>query len=73
MLDKTVAPLQRLRTHFHALNKTSIKSKFERGCILGNLSAELANQSAVIRKSLAKLFDRWTKDLEVAIRGRIAR
>jgi TetR/AcrR family transcriptional repressor of nem operon len=67
LLDKTVPPLERLRTHFGALNETFIKSKFERGCLLGNFSAELANQSAVIRKSLAKLFDRWTKDLEVAI------
>ena len=68
LLDKTVPPLQRLRTHFDALNETFIRSKFERGCLLGNFSAELANQSAVIRKSLAKLFDRWTKDLEVAIK-----
>ncbi len=68
LLDKTVAPLKRLRSHFEALNDTFIKSKFERGCLLGNFSAELANQSPLIRDSLAKLFDRWTKDLEVAIR-----
>src|ERR1700733_5795112 len=67
LLDKAVPPLKRLRTHFDALNETFIKSKFERGCLLGNFSAELANQSALIRESLAKLFDRWTKDLEVAI------
>src|SRR3984893_18714100 len=67
LLDKNVPPLQRLRTHFNALNETFINSKFERGCLLGNFSAELANQSAVIRDRLAKLFERWTKDLEVAI------
>ena len=65
--DKNVPPLERLRTHFIALNDTFIKSKFERGCLLGNFSAELSNQSAVIRESLAKLFQRWTEDLEVAI------
>ena len=65
--DKTVPPLQRLRTHFETLNDNFIKSKFERGCLLGNFSAELANQSPVIRESLATLFERWTKDLEVAI------
>ncbi|HEX4556860.1 MAG TPA: TetR family transcriptional regulator C-terminal domain-containing protein [Xanthobacteraceae bacterium] len=65
--DKNIPPLQRLRTHFDALNDTFIHSKFERGCLLGNFSAELANQSAVIRKSLAKLFERWTEDLEIAI------
>src|SRR5271168_4472878 len=67
LLDKTVPPLQRLRTHFDSLNETFVKSKFERGCLLGNFSAELANQSAIIRESLAKLFERWTKDLEIAI------
>ena len=65
--DKTVPPLQRLRTHFETLNATFVKSKFERGCLLGNFSAELANQSPVIRESLLTLFERWTKDLEVAI------
>ena len=67
LLDKTVPPLQRLRTHFETLNDTFTKSKFERGCLLGNFSAELANQSPVIRESLVTLFERWTKDLEVAI------
>ena len=65
--DKTVPPLQRLRTHFETLNASFIKSKFERGCLLGNFSAELANQSPLIRESLVTLFERWTKDLEVAI------
>ena len=67
LFDTTVKPLERLRIHFNGLNETFIKAKFERGCLLGNLSAELANQSPVIRESLAKLFDRWTKDLEAAI------
>jgi TetR/AcrR family transcriptional regulator, transcriptional repressor for nem operon len=67
LLDKKVPPLRRLRTHFKALNDMFINSKFERGCLLGNFSAELANQSAVIRNSLAQLFERWTEDLEIAI------
>jgi len=68
LLDKTVAAAQGgCAHHFDALNETFITSKFERGCLLGNFSAELANQSAVIRESLAKLFYRWTKDLEIAI------
>ena len=68
LLDKNVPPLRRLRTHFKALNDVFIDSKFQRGCLLGNFSAELANQSAVIRNSLANLFERWTEDLEIAIK-----
>jgi TetR/AcrR family transcriptional repressor of nem operon len=67
LTDKTVRPLERLRTHFAALNDMFIASKFTRGCLLGNFSAELANQSPAVRDSLAQLFKTWTKDLEVAI------
>jgi TetR/AcrR family transcriptional repressor of nem operon len=67
LTDKTVRPLERLRTHFAALNDMFIASKFTRGCLLGNFSAELANQSPAVRDSLAQLFTKWTRDLEVAI------
>jgi TetR/AcrR family transcriptional repressor of nem operon len=65
--DKGLPALKRLRTHFEALNDLFVKSKFERGCLLGNFSGELANQSEVIRRSLAQLYKRWTEDLEEAI------
>src|ERR1700736_5931931 len=58
LLDKTVPPLQRLRTHFDALNETFVKSKFERGCLLSNFRAEVANKSGVIRQSVENLFVR---------------
>ena len=35
--------------------------------ILGNFSAELSNQSDVIRDSLRRLYERWTKDVEATI------
>jgi TetR/AcrR family transcriptional repressor of nem operon len=65
--DKSVAPLERLRRHFERLNRIFVDAKFERGCILGNFSAELSNQSDLIRDSLRGLYGRWTEDLEVAI------
>jgi TetR/AcrR family transcriptional regulator, transcriptional repressor for nem operon len=67
LTDKTVRPLERLRTHFAALNDMFVASEFKRGCLLGNFSAELANQSPAVRDSLAQLFKKWTKDLEAAI------
>ena len=72
LTDKTVSPLERLRTHFAALNDMFIASKFNRGCLLGNFSAELANQSPSVRDSLAQLFTKWTKDLEAAIEDALA-
>jgi TetR/AcrR family transcriptional repressor of nem operon len=67
LADKSIPPLERLRRHYEALNKKLTDSNFEQGCLLGNFSAELANQSPLIRESLAKLFSRWTEDLEIAI------
>ena len=58
LLDKDLRPFERLRKHFTALNDMFVNLKFARGCLLGNFSAELANQSDLIRNSLAKIFDR---------------
>ena len=68
LTDTSIAPLQRLRRHFERLNAIFANSKFERGCILGNFSAELSGQSDLIRSSLRDLYGRWTGDLEGAIR-----
>jgi TetR/AcrR family transcriptional repressor of nem operon len=67
LADPTVAPLLRLRRHFERLNAIFVDAKFERGCIVGNFSAELSNQSELIRDSLRGIYTRWTKDLEAAI------
>jgi TetR/AcrR family transcriptional repressor of nem operon len=67
LLDKSLPALQRLRGHFERLNEIFVRAKFERGCLLGNFSAELSNQSAVIRRELAALYGRWSRDIELAI------
>jgi TetR/AcrR family transcriptional repressor of nem operon len=68
LTDTSVAPLDRLRRHFERLNVIFTDAKFERGCILGNFSAELSGQSDLIRASLGDLYGRWTGDLENVIR-----
>ena len=65
--DKSLAPLERLRTYFAAMNKVLLDSNFGRGCILGNMSAELANQSELIRSSLVNYYEGWTDALADAI------
>jgi TetR/AcrR family transcriptional regulator, transcriptional repressor for nem operon len=67
LLDRSLPGLKRLRGHFEGLNELYVKSKFERGCLLGNFSAELSNQSAVIRRRLAELYERWSRDIQLAI------
>jgi TetR/AcrR family transcriptional regulator, transcriptional repressor for nem operon len=67
LADKSIPPLERLRRHYERLSTVCADAKFERGCILGNFSAELSNQSEVIRDSLRRLYERWTKDVEATI------
>jgi TetR/AcrR family transcriptional regulator, transcriptional repressor for nem operon len=67
LTDISIAPLERLRRHFERLNAIFTEAKFERGCILGNFSAELSGQSDLIRAGLRDLYGRWTGDLESAI------
>ncbi len=61
--DKSRAPLERLRAYFAEMNKVLLDSNFGRGCILGNMSAELANQSELIRSSLVNYYEGWTEAL----------
>src|ERR1700761_6638738 len=67
LADKSIPPLERLRRHYERLITVCADAQFERGCILGNFSAELSNQSEVIRDSLRRLYERWTKDVEATI------
>jgi TetR/AcrR family transcriptional regulator, transcriptional repressor for nem operon len=67
LADKSMPPLERLRRHFEATSELYIGMHYERGCLLGNFSAELANQCPLIRARLAALFSDWTQDLELAI------
>ncbi|MBN8942110.1 MAG: TetR family transcriptional regulator C-terminal domain-containing protein [Rhizobiales bacterium] len=68
LADTSIAPLDRLRRYFQSLNERLVESNFERGCLLGNFSAEMSNQSPLIRDSLAGLYARWTEDIAVAVK-----
>src|ERR1700750_820846 len=63
LADASVPALQRLRAHFERLNETYAGARFGRGCLLGNFSAELADQSQLIRERLADLYIAWSTDL----------
>src|SRR5882672_2908322 len=56
--DGSLPPLERLRRHFRGLADMFGEAKWERGCLLGNFSAEVSADSALIRERLAILFAR---------------
>jgi TetR/AcrR family transcriptional regulator, transcriptional repressor for nem operon len=65
--DRSAPALERLRRHFDGLIAFYTGQEYGRGCLLGNFSAELANQSSLIRERLVGLYARWTGDIEAAI------
>jgi TetR/AcrR family transcriptional repressor of nem operon len=67
LADKSIPPLQRLRTYYESMNDLFVESGFLRGCLIGNFSAELSRQSPLVCDSLRTVFARWTRDLETVI------
>lgn len=59
--DAGVAPLQRLRNYFeHSLQHLS-ENECSKGCLIGNLGQELADQNERFRARLAEIFHTWKK------------
>jgi TetR/AcrR family transcriptional regulator, transcriptional repressor for nem operon len=76
--DPSKPPLDRLRGYFASLGQVLIKGKYGKGCLVGNLSGELSDQSPAVRKRLASVYKEWSRALEGCIRegqerGEIAR
>jgi TetR/AcrR family transcriptional repressor of nem operon len=67
LLNSDVAPLARLEAYFDDRIEAFRTSKYARGCLLGNFSAEAADQSALIRDGLTKHFGAWCEILETCI------
>jgi TetR/AcrR family transcriptional regulator, transcriptional repressor for nem operon len=60
-------PLDRIRGYFALLRAGSAGEGFARGCLIGNLSAEVSPASPVIRAHLRDLLDQWTAAIAAVI------
>lgn len=67
LADRSIAPMERLREYFLGLNSIMVGRRYEQGCMLGNFSAELSDQSPVIRSRLAAVYAKWSRAIEGAI------
>jgi TetR/AcrR family transcriptional repressor of nem operon len=56
-------PLERLRAHFEFLSEDLLENGFVRGCLVGNLGAEVADHSEQIRSAAKQGFDGWAARL----------
>lgn len=62
--DATLPPLTRLRCYFESLAVLLGRSGYDGGCMIGNMAAELADHSALIRDQLAAHFAEWAGTIE---------
>jgi len=67
LADDSLPALERLRGYFTALNQRLVDRGFQHGCMIGNMTAELSEQSPVIREQLLRIYANWSAALEYAI------
>jgi TetR/AcrR family transcriptional regulator, transcriptional repressor for nem operon len=65
--DETLTPAERLRRYFTEIAAKMANRNYSCGCLIGNLSAELADQSTLVCDRLAEVYAGWTAALETCI------
>ncbi len=58
--ENNLSPTERLKSYCAIHRQRIEERKCTRGCLIGNLSQEMAGQSEVLREELEKVFQRWT-------------
>ena len=66
--DESISPVERLRRYFASQATALAEQSYERGCLIGNFSTELADQSRPIRDRLASNFAAWSRPIEACLR-----
>jgi TetR/AcrR family transcriptional repressor of nem operon len=57
--DDSVPPLDRLRNYCEAKSELFVSDQCRKGCLVGNLSQEMAAQSETFRARLEEIFESW--------------
>src|SRR5580698_1299051 len=67
LLNQNLSPRDRLEAYFDDRIEAFRTAQYVRGCLMGNFSAEAADQSELIRNGLTKHFGAWCELLETCI------
>ena len=59
LADETVSPLDRLRHYCETVSELLESDQCRKGCLVGNLSQEMADQSELFRARLEEIFEGW--------------
>ena len=71
--DRKTAPLKRLRRYFEELISVYGQSGEISGCLVGNLSLEVADHSSELQRQLQAVFGGWQKGIADVLREAIER
>src|SRR5712671_627108 len=66
--DTEQAPVERLKSYFRYLNDFARKAKYRPGCMIGNLAAEMSDQSSIIQDRLAVILAAWSRGIESCVK-----
>ena len=66
--ESDTGPRERLRRYFGAMAANMTKLGYTGGCLIGNLGAELSDQSRLVCNRVAAVFAGWTTAVETCIR-----
>jgi TetR/AcrR family transcriptional regulator, transcriptional repressor for nem operon len=69
ILDADGRAQPRITRFFHALADEHESGEFLLGCLVGNLSLELAGSSEPVRAELARILERWDAALTACVRS----
>lgn len=62
------APLQRLQAHFEFLAGRQEKWRFQRGCLIGDFGADMADAYPAMREALAETLSVWSGEVAAVLR-----
>ena len=66
--DESMRPIDRLQRYFATVGAAMATREYACGCMIGNLSLELSDQSRLVRDRLASVFAGWTRAIETCLR-----
>ena len=68
LLEHHRSPVRRLKEYFAYLAKIFSEADYARGCLLANLTAEMADHSPALRKRLRRAFAEWKAAIASLVR-----
>jgi TetR/AcrR family transcriptional repressor of nem operon len=73
MYDARIKPLARIEKFFGLLAEDHKAKTFKLGCLIGNLSLELANNSSEVRGALKRILARWEGSIAACLEEAMTR